>query len=807
MIQNLIDMIIEVGKVLAWFAKMWANIYNMVPEMIKYWVTIQMFFTQMGTLISPVIQLIGVFNRLGGTIAKLSGVSIMGGTALAGAAAGKTVAGAATSGAVAGAANIALAGSTLAIGGSTMLRENVAKKAERQFASNAVLAGELALSGASRSDTLNSLNSETLGHYKKVQKRADRMYWKRSARKAFYSSFNAVPTMATFAPMLGGIKSMFVGLLTSLAKAIGFIVNPITLAVGALAGLGFGIYKLVQFINGNTESQILAQQEMAKHSAETTRAMLENSKWYFDKLEEFKNKAQQLGSVGKSEKELEYEERANKFQSGLADIEDLTKKSSNKGTNQQVATWREKFEKNYLWKFAVGDKYDKLVGKDLTNNPTMQYTGTESDFYVALHNVFRGAKDKAKFIKENELQAYLMSFGVNDKNVQDAINQITELRSQYLNGKISEDEYYNKSYAIRGDAVNPNDQRLRSSAGMTMEQFRNISDPSLYKEYAQGQYNVITSFINGENGSTIGKMNAHKALMDGINIYSDDWLNAIKQVIGDYPIAFNAVSADGKMAKEIKLSLSMLPNGEINYDDAVTQIKNSVEGFNGNIHDFANMAAKVYKMLADAGFKGMPNTKEGALEWTQKQLQNLPITAGDAASFYHNYVGDNSWLKKYGVSVEEYQNYVGSPNGKITINGKTFSAVNDRKNIRETISNKAVEQIYDGVQAFNGNGPLRPEYQNTGTNNATGNGNQGTPTPTPSPTDQNDYQSHYDNSSARPTQININIDKLANFDRTTIAASAEERDLIASMENKITEAVYRIFAEASNQAQSTIDLT
>lgn len=57
------------------------------------------------------------------------------------------------------------------------------------------------------------------------------------------------------------------------------------------------------------------------------------------------------------------------------------------------------------------------------------------------------------------------------------------------------------------------------------------------------------------------------------------------------------------------------------------------------------------------------------------------------------------------------------------------------------------------------------------------------------------------------TQININIDKLAHFDRTTVAASAEERDLIAAMENKITEAVYRIFAEASNQAQSIIDLT
>ena len=213
------------------------------------------------------------------------------------------------------------------------------------------------------------------------------------------------------------------------------------------------------------------------------------------------------------------------------------------------------------------------------------------------------------------------------------------------------------------------------------------------------------------------------------------------------------------------------------------------------------MYAKVYQMMAEAGL--VPNTKEDALKWTQNQLLNLPVTPEDAASFYHNNVPNNSALKKYGATVEEYQEYVTNPNGKLTINGKTYSAVNDAKYIRKTLANQAVNKILGGVPGFNGNGPLLPGVQNNGNDNVNTQTNKVT---APNITSQNEYASKYERSSARPTQINIHINELAHFDRTTVASSAEERDLVESMESKIAEAVYRIFAEASNHAQNTIDL-
>lgn len=88
-----------------------------------------------------------------------------------------------------------------------------------------------------------------------------------------------------------------------------------------------------------------------------------------------------------------------------------------------------------------------------------------------------------------------------------------------------------------------------------------------------------------------------------------------------------------------------------------------------------------------------------------------------------------------------------------------------------------------------------------------GNNNSGTQYTPTSTKDQQAYASHYDRAAARPTQVVFNINNLASFDRTTVASSAEERDLMAAMEDRIAGAVHQMFAEASNQAQRVMDLT
>lgn len=75
---------------------------------------------------------------------------------------------------------------------------------------------------------------------------------------------------------------------------------------------------------------------------------------------------------------------------------------------------------------------------------------------------------------------------------------------------------------------------------------------------------------------------------------------------------------------------------------------------------------------------------------------------------------------------------------------------------------------------------------------------------TPHVDDQTEYKNRYDRSAARPTQVIINIDKLANFDRTAIAGNSDERIIAEAIETKIAEAVAMLSSQALNSASGLI---
>lgn len=791
MMQNLLDLIVEVGKVLAWFVKIWASLYNAAPGLIKFWITFQMGMTQIGTLIAPIISLIGVFDRLKGSIMALAGVSAVGGATMTRNVAGNMIAGTA--------ANAALLVPTP--GASKKFAGKIGSKVSSAMATNAILAGELALSGASKSSTLKTLNQGTAQHYKAVQERYYRRYGWARAGAAFRTASKAGLTMASFAPLFGGLKSMAMSLFVGLSKAVGFLLNPISAVTIAAGSLGFAFYKLHQFVNGNTEAQILAQQQMAKLSEEAAQTMVENYKWYQEQMDKFKNPAQPLDSVGKSESQREYESRAENFRSEYADIikGDLSKNASEKEIRQQVQAFRERVDKNRLYKYAFGEDYDKYMGSALTeDNSSMKYTGTDADGGIAVYNLLFAPKRHAKEVQNREIQAALRTAGVKHPAIQAAHEQIVQLRKQYLGGDLTESQYLDQAYAIRDKVVNPNDPRLKSSTGLTLEEFQNISDPSRYKEYALGQFNVLNSFITGADGTIVAKLNAQQALRDRLVVGGEQYWQAISNVIGDYPIQFKAVSMDEKIVKDIELTLSMLPDGSgrIDFNAVSNTIQSAVGDFQKNIEDFANMTAKVYQSMANAGL--VPNTEEGMRGFVWNQVEHSHITKEQAAKYYHDYLPKNSVWKQSGKSLEEFQEFVTNPTGEVVINGKKYSAASQRVAMRRRLTNNAVNSMMETVNKYK---PKEAPATSTTTPKSTA------AVLPQSNTNQQAYASHYDRSAARPTQVVFNINNLASFDRTTVASSAEERDLMAAMEDRIAGAVYQMFAEASNQAQRVMDLT
>lgn len=804
MMQNLLDLIIEIGKVMAWFVKIWASLYNAAPGLIKFWITFQMGITQMGTLIAPIISLIGVFDRLKGSIMALAGISAVGGSAVTRNVAGSVAAGTAANAAIANTPFIVGSGK---FGTNKVIRGNIATRAHNAMAANAILAGELALSGANKQTTLAALNKETRQHYAAVRERAARIYGPARAGRAFRAAATAVPTMASFAPMFGGLKSMLMGLLTGLAKAAGFLVNPVTLAVGAVAGLGYGLYKLKQRIDGTSEAQQRARVQANKAADQTHRELTKEGKWYQDMMSEnIPEAAPVISSIDTAQIE-KYNADKQRFNQLYATIfNDFSKDASKQSINDVTTKWRNVITANPAYSLAIGNARNYDFSK---KHKQMEYNvhNDAGNLGIALWNLWHADEDTAINQRNGMVQDALMIEGANDLRTQQAIREIADLRQKYLAGETSyktEEEYQQAAIAIRNKYMSQFTAKL-PSAGMTPEQFQQTSNRSVYDMYQLGAQNLLDATINGQMGTLVGKMNAYQWLYDTENkakLYTDEWYNAIANIIGDYHVIYNAVSADGQQQANIELILSTLPNGQLNFTNILDQIRSKVTNFNLTLQGFTDIIGTAYKMMAEAGVIDITDANN-----LQKQIRHQMTGAkyGDETprQYYAQWIANNpnsEWVKA-GITEKQYVDFV------MGRSGETLNLGN-----RVVTRSAEQSQIYSNISRKTANTIIEQNKNLTERAKQLGNNAPGTKTPTPTPTpppakDQQAYASAYDRAAARPTQVVFNINNLASFDRTTVASSAEERDLMAAMEERIAGAVYTMFAEASNQAQRVMDLT
>lgn len=796
MLQNLLDMIVDVGKVMAGFVKVWANIYNAVPGLIKAWIVAQMFITQLGTLISPVISLIGVFDRLGGALMRFTGVSVGVGSTMAKNTVGRT----ATQIANAASYGAPFIVDTGRLGQNKTIRGNIASRANRELAENAILAGELALSGASRTETLAVLNKDTRKHYAEVRKRANKIYGPSRAWRVFKNTASALPTAATFAPMVGGLKAMFTGLLSGLAKAIGLLVNPVTIAVGALSALGFGIYKFIQKINGNTEAQKLAREKANQAADQTNRELKQQGQWYQDLMSENTPTPREVISSTNTKQIQQYNAEQQRFQKLYASVfNDFSKDASAQSVNDVANKWRQGMTQNAANRLALGNKFSEYAGAGLTKwtnkNRQLEYSpyNDGGNLGVWIHNMLVADEDHAIDLQKRMVQGALMVEGANSSIAQNAIKEIASLRKKYLNKEIDENKYQQLAQEVQAKTMKLFTTSL-SADGMTPQQFQDIDNRSIYLPYQQGIYNLLEATINGELGTLTGKMNARQILLNKhLTSFSDKWYEAINHIIGDFAVLQEFVSNDGKKQEKIAVRLSVLPDGTIDYSNIVNQIKEKVGNFNLTLQQFSDMMATVYKMMADMGILQY-KTENDLVNAMGKQMGVYRFNRMSLENYWIEHIASNPnspWVKA-GWTKKKYVDWASQQNAPdIVLDGKTISASKERMQAGRNITRNSIRTVFG---TSNPSDKVTPSTVNS--------------QPPQSPTntqEQSAYASAYEKRTARPTQVVININELAHFDRTTVASSAEERDLVASMESKIAEAVYRIFAEASNQAQRIVD--
>ncbi len=240
----------------------------------------------------------------------------------------------------------------------------------------------------------------------------------------------------------------------------------------------------------------------------------------------------------------------------------------------------------------------------------------------------------------------------------------------------------------------------------------------------------------------------------------------------------------------ITATLSTLPNGQIDTASIIAQVRQSVAGFKLTIQQFSSLVTGVYAELAKLGVVG--NNYSDYFKFAKEQTKNALVTEEDAGNWFDSEIAKGDANAKWGNKDRaEYINYV--------VHSQDARAKKERNIIKGGIAkNAAISAKRNVDKALKQLGA-----QNNDSSNKTNKGDTGRYSPSDDKK-QKDYASTYNRSAARPTQVIINIDKLANFDRTAIAKNSDERAITEAIETKIAEAVSMLSAQILTTASSTI---
>jgi len=799
-IRDLFDLIKGIGEALKWFVGAWIKVYQTIPTITKWVMIMQMAGTQIGYLITPFTQLIGLVSSLLtpltavgsiGSRSVLSGISAisniesirraksvneinkrfgsdylnpMSGPAMAIAAhnASKvkadqlkwrlrnTVYGSAAPGVfwsmaytnperIAMRSRAANRAEQMAIRHATEIR-NIKGDA----ATSAMMAWAAAQNSGRRS-------ADVFNRYERIYGRAyNSDFFGRGGRAAASWSRGITAGRAAMAIDFSSIGTTLLNGIRGIISKIGFAFGALTSPLG-IAGLAIGAF---------ATAAILYTKKLKKQ-AEEFRIRNERNE---------KISGATAANIGHRQTEQINEIRKNmgliNLTGKLTPINSALKAGQYKvdpmlKNNARISSYfgqnagnRSDFAKKGLQ--LIEDMSTVVYGRRLNERDVRQK--------------YWGVTDTDYFSNDVALAAVALA-GANSQYAQKAAKPIQERLKAWasIQDKEKSNEEWDKIVADAkavAERYNPSGKNLTDLRGKSSSYIGNLRTSAAANtlQYQQGIYQGLSELTNPDNplyGSYI-------ALHELKNM-TETQLPVIFDLIGRIAGAVNFTLPDVN-GIEKQLNLQFI-NGTITYERFQTRLAALGITVPNDVMTFYDMLANIYgsmqKTLQDAGQDmGMGNFVLGAAGGSVKAGGTL--TENQVKTFV-------PWLKEW---IE------GSPGYKAGVIKKYGSIDNylNRGSYSETDINKAIKYHYDTINGGNiKNSP-------TPTNN---NGNkQVTPQPIARVENPNKgYESSYAQNAARPTQVVINIDKLMNTDKMLIASDAEERQLAGAMEDKIEQAL------------------
>lgn len=562
-----------------------------------------------------------------------------------------------------------------------------------------------------------------------------------------YGRENALTLAALGGTMSGFFKSLrsgFYSVIGSLAKFAGILASPIGLTVAAITALGTAAYLVHKKFKEQAEATEKLTNKLVTNTYSTSNMGVidygnkGHKSTYFD-----------IPSAGNSPKVQKRNKKYNvAWDSRLFNPDPKTGAVAN--AESGVNAWRDAFiEPN---KELFGKDY-KLFSKEsmlknvnelrnrLKSNPNRKSFENPNNRYWQEAN----RKDLAHSQSLFQLSTLYME-GANSRKAAGIRDKIIGLREKLSNGKLSNEKYMEAAMGIMSrnglteDAINKIPRFTGNPNTLTKQ-----ADWSKFQQYHIGMYNQLMAEIRGEQNTLSGYYAGIDKLKSGVRKYSSEWWNAIHHVIGGMQTTIDAAGH----AVQIKFDPT---SGLIQWQNVVNQIRKFNKTFKDTMYNYLKIMGQAYGEMVNNGLVG--NYFSDWRKFYIEQNKHRVVSKADARYYYasrgysgqrlENEVNHGLWTKSGGAGGTERVNIrrrlaVMRADEAKRAHDKSMRAVKDQQ--------KAFNNAINGSSSTGGgtyNSPLADDAKNV-----------------------NDHlgRNRYAGVNARPTQINITMDKLVNFDK------------------------------------------
>lgn len=642
-------------------------------------------------------------------------------------------------------------------------------------------------------------------------------------RNMLSKTVTALETGSAFASiksMLSPIRNGFMAVISTLTKGVSILLGPIGVLGAAFAAVGvaaWGIYKLYKKQKEDYAKNIANTNAIKKQAVSLNESYSKNLMKVENgiklaptaKIIPLRNAVKQapfISNVLGNKKTATFGELEKHFSA----INNITE---NMADEQKARTIFDAYIKpNLQFYDTEGGKYAGAIlrgnfQKNLekqTQNEYVDRTVNSGGFVPGAKLPSQNGKLDLSYVKKNAAIAQIYRAGAASKEAMDARKKIYEIYRNAKNLKEAQDNSRSLINELFGansiQAIGEKDANYSSYSDITK-----ATNLSGFKQYRWGAQNSLLNWINNSNGTKLGYFEGVMRLKEKLTPYTSEWQDAISKILSTMQVTFQ--DANGKIQQ---VSMRFSKYGTPLWNTLYDQLKKLHIDFGHSFNDHLSVLAEILKqMWNNPELQQYIKEIGGIREWLMKEAMKLRDIQGGVFKDVMQQAENNSFAGSKGFageySKEEYNKYVKEYRDKNGFYSTPLSYSAWKKNKQDENKSpflqdiKKRKEIADAVDnKLNNDESLKSMKQLEGIQNGLNNfGNPGSGGSYNSPLadaakDTNNALGHNRNNgggvNARPTQINIRVDKLANFDKVQFL-KGEEKDMTDALQRAVAEAV------------------